>query len=241
MATIITNKPHKVAWIDFVNQTGATDRKPLLDFVTGCFDLGIWDNMVCWPMRSAQNAGSGTVVHSLGGLGTFNGNMVNSPTWGADGVNFNASGARIEVPLSLSQPITGLCAANFKALQTAGTIFDGTVNRVVCWNGGGSNGRIDTFAGSSIAHTSPEFSTGWNWAGVQADGANSAAILNANSTAGNAGSNSLGPTVHVGNNFVANDNGKSLDLAFFCLLNTTYADSIRTLYKTTLGQGLGLP
>ena len=57
-------------------------------FVRGMKTLGLWQNMVSWPMRSYQNAGTGSTVYSLGGLGVYDGSMVNSPTWGANGVNF---------------------------------------------------------------------------------------------------------------------------------------------------------
>jgi hypothetical protein len=44
--------------------------------------------MVAWPMRSYQNAGTGSTVYSLGGLGRYDGTMINSPTWGYNGVAF---------------------------------------------------------------------------------------------------------------------------------------------------------
>jgi hypothetical protein len=53
--------------------------------------------MVCWPLRSSQNAGTGSTAYSLGGLGTYNGTLINGPTWGEDGLNFNAASARIGV------------------------------------------------------------------------------------------------------------------------------------------------
>jgi len=56
-------------------------------FVVGIKRMGLWNQMVCWPMRSTQNSGRGSTVYSLGGLGTFNGTLVNSPTWGNNGVN----------------------------------------------------------------------------------------------------------------------------------------------------------
>jgi hypothetical protein len=42
-------------------------------------------------MRSIHNAGTGSTVYSLGGLGTFNGTMVNSPVWGYNGIFFNGN------------------------------------------------------------------------------------------------------------------------------------------------------
>lgn len=64
----------------------ANSRALILDFVKGVKALGLWNNMVCWPLRSSQNAGTGTTAFSLGGLGTFNGTLVNGPTWGAGGI-----------------------------------------------------------------------------------------------------------------------------------------------------------
>jgi hypothetical protein len=83
----------------FVNTSGATDRAAINYFVKGIKRLGLWDDMVCWPLRSAQNAGTGSTAYSLGGLGTFNGTLVNGPTWGANGVQRN-SGANgfISIP-----------------------------------------------------------------------------------------------------------------------------------------------
>lgn len=57
-------------------------------FVVGIKRMRLWNQMVCWPMRSIHNAGIGSTVYSLGGLGTFNGTMVNSPTWENIGIKF---------------------------------------------------------------------------------------------------------------------------------------------------------
>jgi hypothetical protein len=43
-------------------------------------------------MRGIHNAGTGSTVYSLGGLGTFNGTLVNSPTWGTNGITNSATG-----------------------------------------------------------------------------------------------------------------------------------------------------
>ena len=66
--------------------TDIKDKESVFKFVEGIFDLGLWDNMICWPLRSSQNAGVGNTVYSLGGLGTYNGTLVNGPTWGVDGM-----------------------------------------------------------------------------------------------------------------------------------------------------------
>ena len=66
-------------------------------FVRGMKTLGLWQNMVSWPMRSYQNAGT-TTAYSLGGLGTFNGTLENGPTWGADGMTFDGTNDYINAP-----------------------------------------------------------------------------------------------------------------------------------------------
>jgi len=60
------------------------------DFVTGCKDLGVWNSMVCWPLRSTQNTGTNTAF-SLGGLGIYNGSLVNGPTWQNNGMYINGT------------------------------------------------------------------------------------------------------------------------------------------------------
>lgn len=77
--------------LSFCSASGATDRLALSSFVRGVKSLGLWNSMVCWPLRSSQNAGFGDTVYSLGGLGTFNGTRVNAPAWGVDGIDINAA------------------------------------------------------------------------------------------------------------------------------------------------------
>jgi hypothetical protein len=72
----------------YINASGATEIQGINLFVKGIKNLGLWENMVCWPLRSAQNAGTGSTAYSLGGLGTYNGTLVNGPTWGTDGIAF---------------------------------------------------------------------------------------------------------------------------------------------------------
>ena len=59
--------------------------KQLNKFIVGIKKLGLWSSMVCWPMRSIHNAGRGSTLYSLGGLGIFNGTLQNSPVWNSDG------------------------------------------------------------------------------------------------------------------------------------------------------------
>ncbi|OBQ41404.1 MAG: hypothetical protein AN484_20985 [Aphanizomenon flos-aquae WA102] len=69
--------------------TTQNSRQLINNFVKGIKSLGLWNSMVCWPMRASQNAGAGTTAFSLGGLGQFNGTLSSSgalPTWTPDGL-----------------------------------------------------------------------------------------------------------------------------------------------------------
>jgi hypothetical protein len=94
---------------DFCSRSGASDRAAVSAFVRGVKDLGLYNSMVCWPLRSTQNAGTGTTAYSLGGLGTFNGTLVDGPTWGADGITGNGTSAYIVTDF-VSNAISSLTA-----------------------------------------------------------------------------------------------------------------------------------
>lgn len=101
VASIITAETTDADVLAFALASGATDIEPLDAFVKETKNLGYWDDMVFWPMKSAQNAGTGTTLYSLGGLNTLNGTLVNGPTWDTEGILFGAnSGKRINLPAS---------------------------------------------------------------------------------------------------------------------------------------------
>lgn len=75
----------------FAAASGATDLGGLDDLVKYVKAQGLWSNFRLYPMKSAQNAGSGLTVHGLGGLTANNATLVNSPTWGAGGITFNGT------------------------------------------------------------------------------------------------------------------------------------------------------
>jgi hypothetical protein len=111
------------------NITSATPRKQIRDFSAGVNDLGLWNSMVCWPLRSSQNYGTGTTAFSLGGLGAFNGTLVDGPTWGADGVAGDGTSAHITTEFS-TNVFTDLaissgfaCGTNFRTSGAAAVTF----------------------------------------------------------------------------------------------------------------------
>jgi len=95
-----------VAYFVRAGVTNATAKGQINAFVKGMKALSLYNSMVCWPLCSAQNAGTGTTAYSLGGLGTYNGTLTNGPTWGTDGVVFDGTNDCI---------ITSLTVANGQA------------------------------------------------------------------------------------------------------------------------------
>jgi hypothetical protein len=75
----------------FCERSGARDVGRISEFVRGIKALGLWNSMVCWPLRSTQNAATNDIMFSLGGLGSFSGTMTNGPIRGADGMTFATS------------------------------------------------------------------------------------------------------------------------------------------------------
>ena len=78
--------PDALAFFKNAGITDFTAKTQINDFVVGIKNLGLWSSMVSWPLRSSQNAGTGTTAYSLGGLGAYNGTLVGSPSWGTEGI-----------------------------------------------------------------------------------------------------------------------------------------------------------
>jgi len=79
-----------VEYFERAGVTDATAKSQISAFVIGIKDLGLYNSIVSWPLRSAQNKGSGTTVYSLGGLQTSNATLTGAG-WSSDGVSFSDS------------------------------------------------------------------------------------------------------------------------------------------------------
>lgn len=73
----------------FASESGATDLGALNDLVKYLKAESLYDNFVIYPMKSAQNAGSGSTVYSLGGLTTNDMGLANLPSWDTTGITFD--------------------------------------------------------------------------------------------------------------------------------------------------------
>lgn len=79
-----------------INGISDADKIRINDFIKGSKTLGVWNNMICWPMRSGQNKGSGLSVASFGGYGIYDGILEGAtasslPTWSSNGIVFPGS------------------------------------------------------------------------------------------------------------------------------------------------------
>ena len=237
----------------FVAASGATDFDAINRFVIGMKTLGLYNSMVCWPLRSTQNAGTGSTAYSLGGLGTYNGTLVNGPTWGTDGVTGIATSSAITTSLALttgnsSRSIFGvwknLSASQFNPVSTTAP----DLQRFLLRSNSQTSASADLFNGATHDNfgnvTVP---SGINFSALSYNSSTSGIIFKANSNAAS--------TLTISKNFASSNlilggyssPGQGLGVfsmaAAFDLiaLSETQIDHLRNLYKQTLGEGLGLP
>lgn len=250
-----TADPDAVA---YCQASGATDFQAINYFVKGIKALGLWSSMVCWPLRSSQNAGTGSTAYSLGGLGTYNGTLVNGPTWGADGITFAvASSQRISTNLSfVSYPLVAFAITKVTSIPvTSSTSIidsDTGLNPNRNWalgfqNFGGNQNSAYAFSTSSNNGLTPTYTLSANFdahiyklnSSTHALAKNGVEIASA--THGLTLNTSTTPKVFIGSR---SDGARGFNgpIALAGLISGTVSDSVfNELLKSTLGQGLGLP
>ena len=244
----------------FFNTAGVskTDAKQQISrFVTGIKDLGLWSSMVCWPLRSSQNAGTGTTAYSLGGLGTFNGTLVNEPTWGADGVIFDGSNEYILGSSSISTNNTAtIFYCGIHATMT-GSQKAVNINKIEMGKAEAASfgveatqlvppfltvGRSSTISGfgSGVRYTAtgvynPSATTMirfYNGASKETNGGATFGAFSADA-------------IYIGARNASLNSPFNGTISVAVYLNSVLSDSnvssLHTLYKTTLGLGLDLP
>ena len=238
-----------VAYIGRAGVTNVVAQNAINDFVLGMKNLNLYNNMACWPLRSTQNAGTGTTAYSLGGLGTFNGTLVSGPTWGVDGVVFD--GSNDVITTSLTTQFT-----DFTAMATARiNVGAGNASRIIdknfstgFWLG---KAFADNQAGGGVRESSNPFgryvscqegvyntlfsTRGGTTHSIYKNGSSTVATGTVTATALSSDSVSFGGS----SNFLLGTISFTLisDQSF----NSSTVDSIYNLYKNTLGAGLGLP
>ena len=241
--------------------TGYGDSRRLIsDFVKGIKSLGLWNSMVCWPLRSSQNAGSGTTARSLGGLGTFDGTLVNAPTWGANGVVFSSAlGTRIDISNNaIFAPQNTTWGAMCVSSQTSGTRADvfgktGSVEALadLSWGMRENNTTATlfitdgvTFGGFSVSSTGLNLfrSSVMSYDNALITGRVNGGTASTLSYTPNAQQNTS-QVLRIGAGTLAsatNFNGP-VAFALFGYFSASQQVALHSLYRQTLGLGLGLP
>jgi hypothetical protein len=245
----------------FAAASGATDVAALSAFVKGVKELGLWNSMVCWPLRSSQNAGTGDTVYSLGGLGTFNGTRVNGPTWGADGItkanateiiNVNGTNATLRGSLSVFSCYKSNVTADS---QRTFNCQDGTAQGNYWQSNFNSNTNKQVFVmttrNSANAQSSFSDITGretmFNYFGAALASTSSQFMLNGTISAEQTGLAARNPTGTPNVDMLGTPGatGARGTLSFAIALTPTISSgdmsALYNLYRQTLGTGLGLP
>lgn len=234
-------------------RSGATDKATLNQFVKGVKGMGLWSSLICWPMCSTQNAGTGTTVYSLGGYGAANLTLTNGPTWGATGISFTGASSHYASSTAVPDTRTGTLISVFSsATLTAGlyvTHFSNSVTR--------SNGvlaRIQPDGTQFQASTVPASSAINLWTDTafhMATAVRGSTTFNADTDTGSFTAGSA-PTAILnsitGLYLCAREDIEFFGTAVhaFCMVTSTeltssQKDSFYNLYKQTLGAGLSLP
>jgi hypothetical protein len=239
--------------------TGYSDSRRLIsDFVRGIKSLGLWNSMVCWPLRSSQNASTTLTARSLGGLGTYDAPMTGlgtaSAAWGTNGVNISGSGCleTLSTPLTTSNSIRSQLAVWNNT--GGGTIIPmssaslGAV-RFALRSNNATNACIDSFDGTSNdGFGSQTVPAGFNQSAATYNFASGLFTFNANrgtqTTATRAITFSSG-NITMGGWQPSNTGGGSFVLPFALVANVEMSlnnlNAVNNLYRQTLGIGLNLP
>jgi hypothetical protein len=239
-----------VAYFERAGVTDATAKGQINAFVKGVKDLGLYNSMVCWPLRSTQNPGTGLIAYSLGGLGIYNATLVNSPARGVDGITTTISGSSkitTETPNNLFFANGTLAYVAKFATTYNGPYyhywfpfpfqflgFTGSASLKPTIQGGG-NQIID-----GIDSPAPPSGVDFEFKAFSINGSNVIANRNGSTTFSEAQTQT--PTyVSTGHELANSDATASMGWLFSSALSNAQMVSLYTLYKTTLGTGLGLP
>lgn len=245
------------AYFDRAGVTDATAKAQINAFVKGVKGLGLYNGMVSWPLRSSQNAGSGTTAYSLGGLGTFNGTLTNGPTWGTNGIVFSSAASQY---INLS---TALASGQLNCLAfgvgSVSSVASG--NRFFDFQEQATATRRNPFLSYESFGVITDFQLPNSGVATQQATVNLADQLNTFlSVCGSKESGTMrislngisqvtsgGKTFNVGSGYdtarIANIFDGTVSFALLASTDFTSAQvlSLHNLYKTTLGTGLGLP
>ena len=244
----------------YIQTSGATARSEINHFVKGIKRLGLWSSMVCLLLRSSQNTGTGSTAYSLGGLGIFNGALVNGPTWGGDGVTLDGVNEHIIAQTSADTRMSSILQinkiitpnANFSSYFGGGDSDASCSKNLIVHQGSSFSGGLG-ITQSCLNIVQNPASNGGNFFGIAFNGGASSftgrAIGGGNATVSgnynnltcvNCGKLGIGCHFYVDAPIAFSNIQVSVNILFNAP-GIDLANLIYPLYKSTLGQGLGLP
>ena len=246
--TLILRNPLDRDVSEYLSRAGVTDatsRSQLNSFVRGLKSSGLWSSFLCWPLRSTQNVGSSSSVYSLGGLATKTATLIGGPAWGTDGINFSAAST---MRMSTGYTPTATQAAMGTVVKLAAT---GNLNGRLWTSDVGGTDRglgFDALAATNFRRLSSTFSAtlgtqSTNWTFLAAGGGTTFFAQDGTRTTETALDLTLpSGELRLGD---SNETTRPATHAFVWWLNRSMSSTehtdFRTLYKNTLGTGLGLP
>jgi hypothetical protein len=225
------------AYLARAGVTNPLGRCEVLWFTRGVKALDLWRSMACWPLRNYQNIGTGATVYSLGGLGTFNGTAINSPTWSNIGFTFFNQAQYISTTASSNQPICIFSVHKVDNNAVVSRLWDSIDSHILTV----AANNLNVVAGSPTTATVGSYTLGsWFTSQVEFNGASGNASLNGvNKTTRNFGTTNLTGGLRIGSLSVTQF---GRDCSFAMLLRErSSVQLLHNLYKSTLGNGLGLP
>jgi hypothetical protein len=250
-----------VAYFDRAGVTDNTAKVQINGFVMGMKDLGLYNNMVCWPLRSAQNAGTGTTAYSLGGAGIFNGTLTNGPAWGTDGIVFSSTSHEITLPdnASIYNLRTGFAvynpsssAGNQRLIEIQDNIAVSGWYSLFRFDGGATENGVkylitrNSLNSQNVPNSETVSLNSFRSSAFTANDTSDNVFRDGSLVSGGArtGLLAINPT-GARNLRQLFANTPSMIGSFGLLSTSTLTNanitSLHTLYKTTLGTGLGLP
>jgi hypothetical protein len=234
--------------------TTQNSRQLINNFVKGIKSLGLWNSMVCWPLRASQNASTTLTVRSLGGLGTFDGTIagVSASNWLSNGLNLPNNTGFISFP-SMADFSSGITAGSVNTINSLSSQNRALSIEVVGGQSGGfwspfADGRIywdclDATGGRLSVLSGAAAGTYYMWSGSS----NGTSIyLNASQLA------TGGPTIGLSTTFNQIQFGRTQttsafngNVSFIYILRSGLTNSqiasFYSFYRSTLGIGLALP
>ena len=225
------------AYLTRAGVTNPLGRCEVLWFVRGMKALDLWRSMVCWPLRNYQNIGTGSTVYSLGGLSAFNGTTVNSPTWGVNGFNFFNTAQYISTTATSNQPMCIFSVHRVNNNTSTSRLLDSAAGQLLYVN---VNTLLLEAASPSLGTVGTISLSSWFTSQVEFNSTSGNASLNGVAkTTRNFGTTNLSTGLRIGSLSVSQF-GRECSFALL-LNNRSSVELLHTLYKNTLGNGLGLP